>query len=141
MAKKAVQVEETKSKIQQRREELQAQLDVLEVLQDVEDELNDLIDRYQRFADDECVTSVEDGYESEQAKDSDGNLLFTVDDAWHKYTQKEIDEKGLTGEIKPYYRTKYRQEKRKPEDLDSWSKSRYLKYIKLVELLKKVEVI
>lgn len=126
--------------LEERKAELEAKVAELEVIQRVGEELLELAKTYTQRYENYLYEDVEDGYESEQAKDYNGNLLYSVEDKGvyecRSVSEKTLTEKGYSvtdDRVKPYYRTKYKKVPVKLEDLDSWDKPRALVNKKLAE--------
>lgn len=133
--------EEKPMTLEERKAELEAKIAELEVIQRVGEELLELAKTYTQRYENYLYEDVEDGYEAEQAKDYNGNLLYNVEDKDKGYACRGVSEKTLTEKgysvnddrVKPYYRTKYKKVPVKLDDLDSWDKPRALVNKKLAE--------
>ena len=126
--------------LEERREALEKQMKDLELLSKIDEELTEIAKDYDRRALNACTHSVEDGYETEQDKRYDGELLweYTDENGYTRYSTKaEYEAKGLTeADVKPHYAKKYRQVVTPIEDLDEWSKTRAIAYKRIAEFIK-----
>ncbi len=131
---------EKRQTVEERRKELEAQLAELDALETIENEIKELADRYKNYYNSEFRQSFYAGKEAEQAKNADGELLFTVNDDWHKYTQKELDEKGITEGITPFYHNRYEEREITLEEMNDWQKSRAIAYKRLADFFENINL-
>ena len=126
--------------LEERREALERQMKDLEILSKIDEELAEIAKDYDKRALDACTYSVEDGYETEQDKRWDGELLWEYKDekGYTRYiTKADYEAKGLTeADVKPHYARKYRQVVTPIEELDDWSKTRAIAYKRIAEFIK-----
>lgn len=127
--------------VAERREKLESEIAELDILEKVEDEINNLIERYDRYYKDELSTSEIVGKEEEQATNSDGELLFTIEGDYRRYTNKELDEKGIPNDMRvPYFRDKWETKEVEFEELDKWTKQRATAYKRIADFLKNLDI-
>lgn len=123
-----------------RRKELEAQLADLDALQEIENTINALAERYEKDYELTLEETYCDGTEEEQATNDDGELLYTVDDGWKKYTMKQIQKEGISGEVKPYHRDIWKTKKVKFEDLAEWRKPQAIAYKRLANYFRNLDI-
>lgn len=126
-----------KKTIEQRKRELEAQMEALDALEVIEREINDLATSYKTQFERACTITEQDGYEPTQATNSDGELLWKYE--YRYYTQAELKEKGIE-DAEPYYRAVYKEKKVRVDELDSWDKPRALAYKRLANFFANLDV-
>lgn len=124
--------------VAQRREELEKQLEDLETLELIEEAITGYIERAERERGYYLSESYQDGYETEQARNSDGELLYEVTGEWKHYTLAKLTERGLAIDsegVKPYYKPIYKEREVKREDLNEYSRRRVEAWDRVITFL------
>lgn len=130
--------------VAEQRELLEKQMADLEILEKIEEEITGLAEQYRNYYNNAITEQIPDGLEEEQAKNWNDELLYQWknDKGYTKTgTESEVKEAGKTlDDVEPYYRTKYRDEVKEIDDLDSWSRRRAIAYKRLAEFFEGIDI-
>ena len=130
--------------VAEQRELLEKQMADLEILEKIEQEITGLAEQYRNYYNSAITDQIPDGFEEEQAKNWDGDLLYEwkSEKGYSKTgTEEEAKKEGKGLEdIKPYHRTKYREEVKTIEELDSWDRRRAVAYKRLAEFFEGIDI-